>query len=162
MADVPATLQKLAARLRLVDPSPQPPPQIVYADPKGAVQLGEFPCVVLALAPQKDHTWRMHGNDVAAHQYAVAIWVFVGGMNTPLAELHSRVLPWPKAIATALLGDITLGGTVDQIGMPDSDVFFTYQIGPIAWGVDMSGKPLTYFGLSVTLGVQEKPSVAVD
>lgn len=159
--DVLDSLARIADRLRRIDPAPQPPPQVVYADPKGAIQLGEFPCIVLALAPQREHTWRMHGNDVAAHQYTVAIWVFVGAQNTPLAELHSRVLPWPKALATALLGDITLGGTVDQIGMPDSDIFFTYQIGPIVWGRDPLGKELIYFGLSANLGVQEKPSVTI-
>ena len=152
---VTSTLDLLAARLRTVNPAPEPVPQAVHPDPKGALSLSEFPAIVLALSPTAQHSWGLHGNDLARHRYTVGIWVFLGApAATKLAELHGRALRWPEALATVLLGDITLGGAVDQIGA-DGDQFFTYTIGPIRWGGN------DYFGLSLQLEVQEKPSVAI-
>lgn len=149
------TLEALAARLRMVNPAPEPPPQLVLPSPKGAVNLAEFPAIVLALSPSGRHTWGLHGNDLARHRYTVAGWVFLGAPSaTNLPELHARVLPWPAALATVLLGDITLGGQIDQLG-DEGDQLFSYTVGGIRWG----GKD--YFGLSFELGIQEKPSVVI-
>lgn len=154
--DIAATLQRLAAILRTVDPAPEPPPMVVYADPKGAIALAEFPCIILALSPQATHRISFHGEGIGRHTYTLGIWVLVGAPSASnLPELHSRVLPWPRAIATALMTDITLGGTVDQIGDPSGDDLFTYTTGLIGWGKN------DYFGLAIALGVQEKPAIVV-
>lgn len=156
MSDVAATIRRVAAILRMVDPTPEPPPMVVYEDPKGAISLGEFPCIVIALSPTATHQIAFQGADIGRHNYTLGIWVMVGALNaTNLPELHSRVLPWPSAIATALMADITLSGAVDQIGDTGGDSFFTYKIGPIGWGKS------EYFGVSIELGVQEKPAIAV-
>lgn len=157
MSDVTATIQRIADVLRTVDPAPEPPPMTVYKDPKAALSLGEFPCIVLSLSPQATHQIAFHGEGIGKHTYTLGIWVLLGTWAlSSLPELHSRVLPWPSAIATALMTDITLGGTVDQIGdTSGGDGFFTYTIGQIKWATG------DYFGLSIELGVQEKPAIAV-
>lgn len=135
--------------------SPQTPKK-VYADPKEATSLGEFPCGVLSLAAGVSHSWQteaMGGNSgMAEHDYTVAIYWFVGTRETPLQELHSRVIPWPQAIFTALVADITLGGAVVHIGSGAGPELFTYQHGPINWG-DQG-----LWGLKILLPVVEKPS----
>ncbi|MBK9711561.1 MAG: hypothetical protein IPO81_09595 [Kouleothrix sp.] len=155
MSDIDRTITKIAARLRTIDPSPQPPLQTVYEDPKGAIALNDFPCIVIALSPSARHSWGLHGMDIGRHRYTLAIWVLIGQLNlAQLPELHSRILPWPSALAKALLSDITLGGAVDQIGK-DGDVFFDYTVGPLKWGGG------DYFGIAAELEVQEKPSIAI-
>ena len=152
---VTTTLDALAARLRTVNPAPEPPPQLVLANPKGVVSLGEFPAIVLALSPTGRHTWGHHGDGIALHRYTVAGWVFLGTHATSkLPELHARALPWPDALAAALLGDITLGGTIDQLGDEGAGLF-SYTVGPIRWAGN------DYFGISFELGVQEKPRVEI-
>lgn len=135
--------------------SPQPPAK-VYADPKEATSLGEFPCIILALAPQVEHTWSTEamggGSGMAEHNYTAALYVFLGARSTPLNELHARSLGWPEAIFTALVADVTLGGVVTIIGDGESPVLFRYTIGPIAWADGI------YWGLKCLLPVTEKPS----
>lgn len=154
--DITATIRRIAAILRTVDPAPEAPPMTVYEDPKGAISLGEFPCIVIGLSPRATHKVGFQGGDIGRHTYTLGIWVLVGAMSaSKLPELHSRILPWPLAIATALMADIRLGGTIDQLGDTSSDDFLTYTIGPINWGKE------EYFGVSIDLGVQEKPAIAV-
>lgn len=149
------TLEALAARLRTVNPAPEPPPQRVYPSPKGVVSLAEFPAIVLAMSPSGRHSWGHHGEGIALHRYTVAGWLFLGAHSaTALPELHARALWWPEALATVLLGDITLGGSIDQLG-DEGDQLFSYTIGPIRWAGN------DYFGISFEVGIQEKPSVEI-
>ncbi len=152
------TLVQLRTRLLTIT-SPQTPKK-VYADPKEATSLGEFPCIVLSLAPGVAHSWGTEaaggGSGLAEHDYTVAIWVLVGARATPLPELHSRTLPWPEAVFRALVADITLSGAVIQLGRGDSPEFFTYQIGPLEW----AGQE--YFGVKCLLPVIEKPVVTMN
>lgn len=136
----------LAAVLRTIT-SPQAFAK-VYTDPKEAVSLGEFPCAVLALAPQVDHLQRAFSYDTRVHDYTVCVYVFLGARNTPINELHSRALPWSDAIAAAINADTTLGGAVQAAGAVSDDVLFRYRIGPIPWADGV------YFGLRIMLPVQ--------
>ncbi len=147
MTDVFAAL---AVRLELVDPTPQPALAYVYADPAEAVSLADFPVGILTLAPQQAHTWREEAFGLGRHDYTVAIYIFIGIRSTGLAELHSRVLAWPKPIADVLIADLTLGGLVHSIGAGESDALFTYSIGEFQWSDG------SYFGLKILLPVTEK------
>lgn len=154
---VATTLAALQTALSAIT-SPAVPVK-VYADPKEAVSLGEFPCIVLAEAPNVEHAWSTEamggGSGVAEHNYTVAIYVFVGQRATPLSELHSRSLGWSEAIFRALVTDVTLGGAVTILGDGMSPVLFRYTIGPIAWADGV------YWGVKCLLGVTEKPSGVV-
>jgi hypothetical protein len=109
----------------------------------------------VALSPNATHSWNLHGSDVGRHVYTLALWILVGAFNLQaLPDLHGRILPYPQALAETLLADITLAGTVDQIGQ-DGPQFFTYKVGPIQWG------GAQYFGLSAEIQVQEKPSITI-
>lgn len=155
---VTTTLTALRTRLLTIT-SPQTPKK-VYADPKEATSLGEFPCGVLSLTPSVEHTWATEaaggGSGLAEHDYTVTIWWFVGARGSPLPELHSRVIPWPEAIFRALVADITLSGAVTHIGDGKSPTLFTYQYGPLNWGDQ------ELWGVKVTLPVVEKPVVAMN
>lgn len=144
------TLAALAARLQQIDPAVLTANHRIYPDPAEAVSLGDFPALVLAEAPQVQHIWRQEAFGLARHDYTIALYIFVGARQTGLAELHSRVLVWPQALATVLFADLTLGGAMHQIGAGDSDQLFTYTIGPINWA---DGE---YFGLKCLLPVTEK------
>jgi len=149
-----------AIRVRLLTINSPQTLKKVYADPKEATSLGEFPCAVLSLAPGVAHTWSTEaaggGSGLAKHDYTVAIWLFIGARATPIGELHSRTIPWSEAVFRALVADIRLSGAVIQMGAGDSPAFFTYQIGPLQWGDQ------EYFGLKVLLPVVEKPIVAMN
>lgn len=143
------TLAALKTRLLTVNPTPQPAPARVYDRPAEAVSLGDFPAIVLSLAPGAEHAWREEALGLGQHDYVVTAWVFVGPRGTGLAELLDRVLPWPQAIADVLVADLTLAGQVHSIGYKDDNRLFTYKIGPIAWSDG------DYFGLSFQLPVIE-------
>lgn len=155
---VSTTLDKLRTRLMTIV-SPQSPKK-VYADPKEATSLGEFPAIVMALAPGIAHSWGTEaaggGSGLAEHDYTIAIWVFLGTRGTPIGELHSRSLPWPEAVFRALVADITLSGAVIQLGRGGDPEFLTYQIGPLEWGDQ------EYWGVKCLLPVVEKPVVTMN
>lgn len=131
----------------------------IYDDPKEATSLGEFPCAILSLAPAVEHRWSMAANGLARHDYSATIWLFVGMRETPIGELHSRALQWPEPLAQALYASVTLGGAVLFIGDGETGGLFTYQIGPIQWGLDEQAR---YFGLKITLPIVEKISMPMD
>jgi hypothetical protein len=139
--------------------SPQSP-KAVYSDPKEATSLGEFPCIVLSLAPGIAHSWGTEaaggGSGLAEHDYTVAIWVMLGARGTPIGELHSRTIPWSEAVFRSLVADITLSGAVIQLGRGDSTEFLTYQIGPLEWGDQ------EFWGVKCLLPVVEKPIVVMN
>jgi hypothetical protein len=157
---VSVTTALAAIRVRLLTITSPQTLKKVYADPKEATSLGEFPCAVLSLAPNVAHTWGTEaagaGSGLAEHDYTIVIWLFTGARETPIGELHSRTLPWSEAVFRALVADITLSGAVIQMGAGDSPDFFTYMIGPIDWGAG------NYFGLKILLPVVEKPVVTMN
>jgi hypothetical protein len=155
---VSETLATLRTKILTVNPAPQPAPLNVFADPAEAVNVGEFPAVILALAPEVDHEWQQAtagGASLGEHDYEVMIYILVGARSEGLPALHSKVLPWPKALADVLIADITLGGTVSFIGDAERARLFRYRIGQIAWADGI------YFGLKVWLKVQEMHSQTV-
>ena len=155
---VSATLATLRTKILTVNPAPQPQPAVVFADPAEAVNLGEFPAVILALAPEVDHRWFQEsvGNPGAGlHEYEVLIYILVGARSEGLPALHSKVLPWPKALADVLIADITLGDQVTFIGDPEGRGLFRYRTGVIQWADGL------YFGMKVWLKVSELHSQTV-
>lgn len=144
---VAAALAGIATRLGTIT---SPLPKRIYADPAEAVSLGDFPCVVLGLAPAVPHEWRRKGVGLGIHRFRVGIWVFVGSRQTPLPELHGRVLGWPEALADALAADMRLGGAADYIGSGQpTGPLFNYEIGPLEWSDGL------YFGVYATLPVAQ-------
>lgn len=155
---VALTLQALRTQL-LTIATPQSLKK-VYADPKEATSLGEFPCIVMAEAPGVAHSWSTEaaggGSGLAKHDYTIAIWVFTGARTTPIGELHSRTIPWSEAVFRALVADIRLSGAVIQMGRGDSPEFLTYQVGPLNWGDQ------ELWGVKILLPIIEKPVVAMN
>lgn len=140
----------LAAKLQTVDPSPQPAPARVYADPDEAIALADFPAVVLTLAMQQENTIEASTREGALEYYKVCIYVLVGARITGLPELHQRCLPWARAIAKVLMNDLTLAGLVEVLGNREDFGLFTYTVGPIKWATD------DYFGLKIILPVLDR------
>ena len=154
---ITGTLAALQTRLVAL-PSPTVPVR-VYADPKESVSLGEFPCIILCLAPGVEHRLSevtMGSPGFGYHAYTVGIYVLLGQRATNIAELHSRALPWPAALYTKLVADLTLGGTVVSIGSGEAtEPLMTYTLGPITWADGV------YWGLKCLLPVSEKLSVPI-
>jgi hypothetical protein len=153
---VKATIAALKIRLALVDPTlvdpttDQIPLARIYTDPAEAVNLSDFPLAILYLAPQTQNTITEEALNYASDRYTIRIKLLIGDRNTGLEELHARVLPWPRAIAIALLADLKLSGAVQFIGASDpSGKLFDYTYGPQPWG-DSS-----YFGFNIDLPVCE-------
>jgi hypothetical protein len=157
---IKATIAALQTKLKAVDPATvdsttdQIPLAVIYTDPKEAVNLSEFPLAILYLAPQTQHSIMQEAVSYAVDHYTIRIQLFLGDRNTGLEELHQRVLPWPRAIATTLLADLTLGGAVQYIGSSspganEDGKFFDYNYGPKQWGDSM------YFGYTIDLPVCE-------
>ncbi len=152
---ISATLTKLATLLETVNPTPEPAPVRVFASPREAVQIADFPCIVLGIAPGTEtHAIGGFGGQFSRHDYRLHIYYFVAGKITPLPEAHSRVLPVPQAVADVLFANIQLGGIVDHLG--DDAGLITYNVGMIAWG---DGE---YFGLTFTLPVTEKAGQVIS
>lgn len=145
------TKQRIKARLQAVT-SPQAFAK-VYDQPKEATSIGEMPCAIISLTPQAEHAWRQAAVGLGRHDYSLTIWVIVGNRSSSLGDLISRSETWLEPIADALFASITLDDAVEWIGAGDSDVLFTYQMGPIAWASEQA----EYFGLKLTLPVTEKP-----
>lgn len=147
--DIQATFTALANKLQTVNPAPQPAPVRVFANPAEAVSLADFPCIVLKLADGQRSKWATPANGLGRNDYVVSALVFVGARTTGIAELYSRVLPWPKAIADVLLSDITLGGQVEFLGNYDGG-FFQWSARLIKWGDGV------YYGLEFLIPVCEQ------
>lgn len=134
----------LATRLATLT-SPQP--RRIYADPAEAVNLGDFPCLVLSMDPdRKDHAFHRKAVGVYHYQFIAAIWVFVGMRQTPLPELHSRALAWPIPIGQVILANQRLSNTVSWSGEGGATgLVFTHDAGFKQWA---DGE---YFGLKFSL-----------
>lgn len=143
---VPDALAALRVRLQTIT---SPSPARIYADPAEAMSLGDFPCIVLSLDPdRKDHSFNRKGVGVYLYTFFVGIWVFVGTRQTPLPELHSRALRWPIPIGRAILENQRINNTVSWSGEGGATgTVFTHDVGFKAWG---DGE---YFGLKFSLGL---------
>lgn len=138
------------------DPDLARRPGRVLADPREYVNLGDFPCGVLALQPMSEHTVRIEGSGLARHDYAVQLLWFVGARDsTGLPELHQRATRWVLPLSRVLCGHVTLGGLVTFLGSGDGTMG-TYQLGPLDWG---EGR---YFGLKWRIPVTEKLPVTME
>lgn len=168
---VPTTLRELArlleaeaevtdtdAELGPGDPDLERRPALVLADPHEYVNLADFPCGVLSLAPVTEHSWREEAFGLARHDYRLTLFWFVGARElTGLPELHQRATRWALPIARVLFSHLTLSDQVMFVGDGDaSNTLATYQIGPYDWG---EGK---YFGLKWTIGVTEKIPLGME
>lgn len=148
----------LATVLRAIT-TPQPLAK-VYERPKEATSLGEFPVAIIALAPQTAHTVSEEtGGDagLVRHDYTLRVWLIVGQRQTPIGELSDRCEAWVEPLIAALADALTLDDAVQHIGN-GSDQLWTYQEGPIQWGL-VENEP-TYYGLRIDLPVTELLSTA--
>lgn len=144
---IAATMAALKTRFEAMSPAPQK----VYSDPQEAANLGDFPCVIMTLAPQMDMLWAQMDLGQGRHDYTLAIYWLVGSRTlTPLPVLHSLVLPWVRPIADVIAADVTLAGAVTMLGNEQiPGQYFKYQVGSWAWGDGV------YFGLRIMLPVTE-------
>ena len=105
--------------------------------------------VLVTLAPQQSHTWSLEAADYARHTYSLTIYVFTGIRNSGVSQVYDQILDYPLGLATALFGDMTLGGNVTFIGS-GSGQLFDYRYGEIVWGESR------LWGLVINLQVVEK------
>ena len=153
---IATTIAALKVRLALVDPATVDPATTqsklarIYSDPAEAVNMGDFPLVVMYAAPQTQHMISEISVGSALDRYTVRMLLLLGSRTTGLEELHARVMPWPRAFATVLFADLKLSGAVEFIGSGDErGELFTWNYGPKAWG---EGE---YFGIAFDLPVTE-------
>lgn len=159
---VSATIAQLATLLATVDPTPQPQPRRVYSDPAEAVNLADFPAIVMGLSTSAPQAFTEEAMGLMRHDYTLALWIFLGIRQTPLAELHSRALPWSVAITTVLSANLTLGYRINQLGPGTfNQPLISFRLGPIPWGMSGSA-PLTYWGLTGQLPIVEKYNMTMD
>lgn len=140
-------LDALAALKARLETMTNPKPKRIFADPAEAVSLGDFPCVVLSLDPdRKDHTFFRKAVGVYHYRFYVAIWVFVGSRQTPLGELHRRALLWPVPMGVCLLAGQRINNSVSWSGEGGATgQLFSHDIGNKFWA---DGE---YFGLKFSL-----------
>lgn len=140
-------LDALAALRTRLESLTDPIPRRIFADPAEAVSLGDFPCLVLSLDPdRKDHSFERKAVGVYHYRFYVAIWAFVGTRQTPLAELHSRALRWPIPLGRAILANQRISNTVSWSGEGGAvGAVFSHSVGFVQWG---DGE---YFGLKFSL-----------
>ncbi len=137
-------------------------PEIAYTDPRDAVNLGNFPCIVSALAPNIENTLRITAepdpqideSGLLRDEYTVALFVFLGNRTQPLNEVHAKAKPWAQAIAKVLAKDLTLGLNGTFLDVRDAGggdpILFRYKVGAIAWSDGI------YFGVTLLLPVVER------
>jgi hypothetical protein len=148
---VQTTLAALASRLESIA-SPQALAK-VYADPREATSIGEFPCAILAQAPDVEASWHLEAAGepgLGRHDWTAAIYLLIGARESPLPELHGRAIQWAQPIADVLLAEMTLGGVIEFLGDGQSTQLFRYRIGPIMWA------NIQYWGIRLWLPVTEK------
>ena len=123
----------------------------VFADPAEAINLGDFPVIVLGIAPEERHQWTRKAVGTGLHRYTVAIWVFVGARQTELPELHSRAIRWVEPISDLLLADQRVNNSAAYIGEGGAvGKLFDYIIYPAQEWADG-----VYFSLTFLLPVSE-------
>jgi hypothetical protein len=146
------TLTAIGNKLLLATPQTQPKLVRVYSNPAEAVNMADFPCAILALAPGQQNQWAFEtAGGWGRNDYTVAIWLLVGARTTGINELYGRMVDWPKAIADVLAADITLSGQVAFIGDEhNSNQLFQWSPKLIPWADG------TYFGLEFLLPVCER------
>jgi hypothetical protein len=148
---ISAVKTALATRLAGVNPTPQPAPARIYSNPAEALNIADFPSIVI-VGPAAGVSQGFDNLSFSqyVHAYTVEIYVLVGPRTVPLPELYARLEPWPQALLATLAGDIRLSGACNFIGnQKQADRFFEYQPAEIDWAGD------NYYGLIVRLPVQE-------
>jgi len=157
---VTTALAALAVRFAAIDVTGQPDPVRVLTTLKEAVNLADFPVVVLTKAKgQTEHSLAqetMGSPGLALHRYSVQFHIFIAGAQVPIAEADERLQPWAQALLVALLADQTLSGAVAFIGDDATGELCTYQEGLIPW-IDNK----QYWGLKGLLPVTEHLSTPV-
>lgn len=157
---VTTALAALAVRFAAIDVTGQPDPARVLTTLKEAVNLADFPVVVLhKAAGNAEHVLAQEtvgSPGMGAHRYQVQFYILVAGSQVPQAEAIDRLQPWGQALLVALLADQTLSGAVAFIGDDATGELCTYQEGLIPW-IDNK----QYWGLKGLLPVTEHLSTPV-
>jgi hypothetical protein len=127
-----------------------PAPAVVFADPSQAVAPANFPCFILVQQTNVDHIWRTFAYGETQPSYVITAFLLLGSMQTPLPQLHAASVPslWPRQVNAVLARDITLGGTVEEVG--NGTEFFRYRVGPIKWGDNA-----LYWGFKFMIPIRE-------
>ena len=100
---------------------------VTKSRPTEFINQEDFPLVMLCYDWQKDQEFELHQGGGGHHKYHIAIFLFVGAMNTDLAELHSRIEPWPLLIAPPIL--TWAQGIPDSISVQVGPPFLPYRVG---------------------------------
>ena len=157
---VTTSLSELVDLFQGIDPDPSDPPLLVQIPGHEGVNLETFPAVVGWWDWTQDSQVEFHGDMHSHHRYHLLFYVLVGGSNTPIEELHSRLEPWPVAIGHALFKHIALRGDVEFLGDGQGPLF-TYRVGFWPLGPVTNGRAEQYFGLRFSLMVNEEAAESI-
>jgi hypothetical protein len=122
--------------------------------PRSRVNIEDSPVIVVAQSWQDGHKITFHADSSKEHDYTLLLYLFVGGDNTDIDELASRLEPWPDIVHDILASHIQLGGNVTILGDATRGIFFPYWIGYYPWGGESR-----YYGMKAKILVQEFTSL---
>lgn len=123
---------------------------VTKSRPTERINQEDFPILILAYDWSKDSEFELHQGGGGHHKYWLALYLFVGGKNTDLEELHRRIEPWPLLIVPQVL--TWAQGIPDSVSVQVGPPFLPYRIGIFPWGAPGEA----YFGLKADLFIIEE------
>lgn len=122
-------------------------------------QPEDFPGIVLEMSPEEEFRFGIEAigtPGLARLYYPIQILVLVGVPATAdVGLLHNLASAWVVPVSSKIGSDITLGGTVTQMGERGSKDIFTGRINSYTWN------QATFYALIGKLWVTEKPQVTL-
>lgn len=146
---ISAAFSSIATLLLSANPTPQPQLTRVITNYQEQTSESDRPFAVMRFE-NTGHQISIEAFQLGRIDYIIKVMVILGGMETPIEEMHDRAKYWPLAILTALTSDVTLTNTIA----------FT---GGGAWAIPFDVGPIDdypeYFGLTFRIPVTEKPTL---
>lgn len=158
-SSIPTAFDRLAARLLLANCGglyPKAQLTRVITNYIDAPPAPDLPFAVLRFAEGREGYLSTHAMDrLGRMDYDVEAFIFLGGLETPIDELHNRAKYWPATLLSVLCTDTQLAGSSPALGADHigGDKFrLPMTIGPWEWGADKS----LWFGIRLIIPVTQK------
>lgn len=146
---ISATITKLAAVLATTSPAPAR----VFANMTEAVNLADFPCIVIGQPDRVRNTWTVTNRGWKQHEYTLRLWIFVGSLAaTPFDQLNDRAVLWPDRLGVVLTPDaLKISGSALTGTNAGDQIVIAYSKGQIEWGDGNA-----YYGLMADITFLER------
>ena len=130
------------------------PPSRIYTLPREAVNVADFPAVVIDFPDSTQGTLLVNNRGWYSHAYTLKIFLFVGALTlTPYDELNSRVMTWIDRLRGSITPMNMKVSGYALTGRDDKDeIEMKYVKGLIPWGDNQAG----YYGLILTIQFYER------